>query len=190
MRAASALGLIFALAVSLAACSGPAPEAFDLSAAHPRLARSGGGALRIRQPQADRYVDGYDLLVRAPDRSLARLDGARWAEALPDLVAARLLQSFRNANGPTAFAENEGASPPYDLATDIRAFEFDAGAAEVRVAIQARLLRALDGGVAASQIFEARVGLAGADPATVAAGFDKALGDVLGGIVRWAARRF
>ena len=189
MRSARRLGLSFALAVALGACSGAPQEAFDLSPVHPRLARAGNIGLRVRTPQAAPYIDGVDLLVRAPDRSLARLGGAQWAQPLRDLVASRIVQSFQNAGGPQAFSESEASGAPFDLVTDIRTFEFDAAPSEVRVAIHARLVDARNGAVVAARLFEAVEPVASQAPATVAAAFDKALGETLSGLVRFAAAR-
>ena len=50
---------------------------------------------RITVPE---YLDGYDVVMRTSSHELRRIDGARWAERLPDAVA-RVLRTGLAANG-------------------------------------------------------------------------------------------
>jgi cholesterol transport system auxiliary component len=179
--------LFLLVAGGLAACSaGGSPRpAFDLSAATPGPQRVVKAQLRIRQPVTDVEIDSDRILVRTAANGLALLAGARWVDRLPDLLQARLTQTFQNTRGLRV--AGEGASADYDVETDVRVFELDADQKQVDIELAVKLVATNGGRVRATRIFKAREAVSSTDPATVAAAFDHELAGLMAQIVEFAA---
>ncbi len=176
-----------ALALALAGCASAPPTSFDLSAARPMLQRAPRATIRVREPTATADLDGARILVRSGDNSLSVLAGAQWADRLPLLLRSRLTQSFENAHGLKIVGEGGAANFDYDLETDVRAFELDADARDVKIDFAVKLVSLRGGRVVAARIFERRAPVASTEPGAVTAALDAALSDVMVEIVRFAA---
>ena len=138
-RTALAAGAI-ALALGFSGCASlaPAPQSFDLRAAHVK-ARPFSARIFVATPSAIPPLDGDLIVVRAPDGALSRVPGARWADSLPALVRSRLGQTFENAGLARQVAlSSEGAD--LSLAIEIRRFDIDAGTRMAQVELTARLV--------------------------------------------------
>jgi len=178
-----------AVAMLLAACAdGPAPAAFDLSAARPAPARPLLGQLRISEPIAGGDLDGERILVRTGPQEVATLAGAKWSDRLPLLVQSRLTQTFENAGLSRQVGRRATAAADYDLEIDIRTFELDAAHSRVEVDLAVKIVSA-GGRVVAAEIFTAAAPVASTGGAAVSAALDGALSSVMKRIVAFVATR-
>lgn len=185
------------LLLCLSACGGvgsllapPPSETFDLTAPS-QFATSAAqrGALIVAEPAALRILDTDRIVVRARENEVAYLGASQWADRLPRLFQARVIQGFENARRLRMVGRpGEGIDAAAVLQTEIRAFEIDAARGNVaRVEVTARLVSARNGRVIAGDIFRAEVP-GSTEPRAAAQALDRAMGEVIVRIVAWAAR--
>ena len=183
-------GLVPALTMMLTGCMSSAPVSYDLTAL--RIAdgaRSSHAQLVIAEPLAIQALDSQQILVRSDGNRLSYLSGAQWADRLPQIVQARLVQSFENSHHLSHVARpGDRIVPDYQLNSEIRAFEFDAAAGDVKVEIEGKLINDRSGRIAASQVFSAHVAQTSAAPEAVARSLDEALSTVMKQMLVWAAK--
>lgn len=185
MRMAAAVSIALLMA---AGCSSPTAPTFDLTA--PRQAVRGGGLiggqLVVAEATALQPLEAERILVRDAAGSVSYLGGAQWADRLPRLFQARLVQTFENASRIRAVARpGEGVTGDYQLNTDLRAFQLDAATGEAFVEVSAKLVATQPARITYARVFTARVPVASAAGPAVAQGLDQALSKVLLDIVRW-----
>jgi cholesterol transport system auxiliary component len=175
------------LALAAAGCAGPALTTYDLAPANSRSTRAMRGPLRIAQPVASIDLDSDRILVRGPDRTLAVLAGARWADQLPSLVQARLRATFENAGLTRGLASGGAAAANYELDLDIRSFELVVAENAVHVDMAGKIIALASGRVVAAEIFSESEPVATSDPAAVTAALNAALSRIMPRIVAFAA---
>ncbi|MBV8425629.1 MAG: membrane integrity-associated transporter subunit PqiC [Hyphomicrobiales bacterium] len=172
----------------LSGCGGgPPPVTFDLAqpetggrkALHPKR------QFVVTDPVAVQPLDSDRVLVRRPDGSLATLAHAQWSDRLPRLVQARIVQAFENAGAVGRVGIAGGAiTPDVTLDVEIRVFELDAGVGQGKIELAVKLIDAVTGRTIAARVFQAD--MAGDTEGPSAAGtLDRALGQILGEIIRW-----
>jgi cholesterol transport system auxiliary component len=186
LKAGLAAGAVV-LAAGLSGCASlaPAPQSYDLSAAHVR-ARAASATIYVAAPSAVPPLDGDLIVVRGPDGGLSRVPGARWADRLPALVQSRVAQSFENAGLVRQVAvSGEGAA--YNLALEIRRFDIDATTRVAEVVVTARLIANGGGGTVAARVFSASEPIGEISGGTAAVALGGAAAKVFGEIVSWAA---
>lgn len=178
-----------ALALVLVGCnSGPSPT-FDLSAPR-QTGRSGGTATRgqiaVSEPVALQILDGDQIIVKDAAGSVSFVNGGQWADRLPRLVQARLIQTFEN--GPRIY----GVSRPggrivadYQLNTELRAFQVNAATREAVVELSAKLVDDRTGRIRAARVFTGRAPVGLINGPGAADGLDRALSGVMLDVVRW-----
>jgi len=119
----------------------------------------------------------------APDESLP-LEGARWADSVPILVQAQLLQTFENAGYTQAVSRTPGDFPSsYELRIDIRKFHVStAGEPKAEVTFLVKLVDPA-GEVVASELLNTSAPVSGTDDRAyvdgLSAAFDKMELDLL-----------
>lgn len=118
------------------------------------------------------------------------LKGAQWADRLPRLIQARLVQAFENV-GHKAAVGRPGDRIAADrlLTLDIRAFEIDADRGVAVVSISAKLVTDSSGRVGAARVFNAQEAAGVVEGATAAQALDAALSRILIDIVGWTGGR-
>ncbi len=175
-----------ALAATLAACSGPTPTTYDLAAPRDVTAPRRSIQLVVAEPLAVQALASERIIVKDATGAVSFVGGAQWADQLPRLIQARLIQTFENARSLAAVGRpGDRVASDYQLNTDIRAFEIRPGTGEAVVEISAKLIQDQSGRVARSRIFTARVPGSASDGAAASAALDQALSTVLAEIVRW-----
>lgn len=182
--------LLLAVSLTLAGCGGGAtPTTFDLSA--PRdfgKLRGSRAALVVNEPTTVQTLDSDRVIVKDSAGALSFLGGAQWADRVPKLVQIRLIQTFENGSRIASVSRpGERIVPDYQLNTDIRAFNIDAGSGSAVVEITAKLVTDRTGHIQRAKLFTARVPAGAVDGAGAAQALDQALSQVLIQIVRWAA---
>lgn len=181
LAAAAGLGL-------LAACSsGPAPTTFDLSA--PRSAvRAGGvsGQVVVAEPVTIQTFEADRIIVKDGAGAVSFLGGAQWADRLPRLIQARLIQTFENASRLRAVSRpGDRVTADYQLNTEIRAFLIDAPAGEAVVELSVKLVDDRTGRIRAARVFSARTPVGAVDAGNAAQALDRSLSTVLLEVVRF-----
>lgn len=175
----------------LAGCSSSnAPRAFDLTAPSTFPARAGAvrGQLIVVEPKAIASLDTERIAVRAPGGAYSYLSDGAWADRLPKLLQARLIQAFENANRLRSVGRpGDRLASDWQLIADVRSFEVvTGGATEVVVELSVKLVNDRSGRILAGRVFAGRAPAGGIDAGNVSAAFNTAVQGVLGEIVIWA----
>ena len=176
------------LAALLGGCGGgAAPLTFDL-AALPSAGRpvSAGRSIAVSEPVGIQPFEADRIIVRESGGALAFLGGGQWADRLPRLIQTRLLQSLENSGRLRSVSRpGDKVVADYQLISEIRAFDVQAGTGEAVVDLSLKLVTDGTGKVTAARIFTARVPVAKVDSGNGARALDQALSIVLADVVRW-----
>jgi cholesterol transport system auxiliary component len=177
-----------ALAALAGACSSSPPTTYDLSA--PRQAARGGGGsgaqIAVAEPVAVQALEADRILVKDSSGAISTIGGAQWADRLPRLIQARLIQTFENASRIRAVSRpSDRITPDYQLTSEIRAFQIDAANSQAVVEMSVKLVNDRNGRIATARVFSARSSVAAVNPENAAKALDRALSNVLLQIVRW-----
>ena len=162
------------------------PPTYDLSAAtdFTGLTQTIPAQLVVGDVAALLVFDTQKIQTRAAAGTYAALPDAQWADTLPRLLQAKLLQSFENARQVGSVSRPiDQLTPEYRLELGIRVFE--AGPENMaQVELAARLVSD-KGAVKAAKIFAASAPGKSAEAADIVAALDRAFRQVAGEIVRW-----
>jgi len=174
----------------MAGCSSPPPPTFDLAAVPRPAAVSGRGQLVVAEPVAIAFLDAERMAVRTQGGSIAYLPGGQWADRLPKLLHARLIQSFENARRVGSVGRpGDRVVAAHQLNSEVRTFEVQEASREAVVEITARIVNDRTGRVVAAEMFAARVPVVAIDAAGAAAALDQASQKVMAEMVRWVSGR-
>jgi len=168
---------------------GPA-QSFDLTA--PRVAahvdRARTGPLAVGDPTALIMYDSQKLVIRNASGTRATMAGpVQWADTLPKLVQARIVQTLENAMSPAAVVRGiDNLTSERQLLLDIRAFEVaDSETPTATVELAAKI--AGNGNqVIDARVFAATVQASSTSANDAAAALDRAFGKVAAEIAVWA----
>ncbi|MFL5035196.1 MAG: ABC-type transport auxiliary lipoprotein family protein, partial [Microvirga sp.] len=140
----------------------------------------------VAEPAAIQTLEAERILVRDASGTVSYLPGGQWADRLPKLIQARLINTFENSSKLKAVSRpGERVSPDYMLTTEIRAFQIATPAGEAFVEVAVRLVHDRSGRIVAGKVFASRVPVAKVDAASAAQALDAALSRVLLEMVRW-----
>jgi phospholipid/cholesterol/gamma-HCH transport system substrate-binding protein len=168
--------------------SSPAPKiTYDLRAptdfAAP--AKTIKGQLAIPEPTAVVMLETQRMLF-SPAQDHPGFAEAQWADSIPKLLQARLIESFENydiTHAPVRAAD--GVQNDGQLVIDIRRFQFATeGDPAADIALSARILDK-DGKVVASRLFQQSQKLDKMEPAAAAAAFSEAFGRMAKDLIGW-----
>lgn len=190
-RRLRAIAFALAATAALAGCASPnAPRAFDIAAASSFPARAGAvrGQLLVAEPKAIASLDTDRIAVRGPGGAYSYLADGAWADRLPKLLQARIIQSFENANRLRSVGRpGDRLASDWQLLADIRSFEVAAASsAEVVVELSVKLVNDRTGRILAGRVFSARAPAGGTDAVNAARAFNEAVDGVLREIVVWS----
>lgn len=185
--------VVLAATAFVAGCSAilptPSVDTYDLAQPAPAHAAVGRTLqVLVPEPTSDRAFDTDRIVVRPSATEIAYFSGAQWADRLPRLVQSRLVASleasgrFRAAGRP-----GQGLAIDHQIVTEIRAFDYEAGAGRVVIALSVKLMDDRSGRVVAMQTFRAEEASGDAPKAAVAA-FDRAQARLMPEIVAWVAK--
>jgi len=128
-------------------------------------------------------------IMFSPANDSAEFANAQWADTIPRLLQARLIQSFENydiAHAPLRSAD--GVEVDYQLLIDIREFQVVAGSTPTAtIAFSARLLNK-QGKVVAAKVFSASQTVDRIEPAAVVAAFDAAFAATARELIAWTVQ--
>jgi cholesterol transport system auxiliary component len=190
------LATFLLVAAALTGCAalpggGPAPlDTYDLTSISTEAAGPKRGRMQIlvAEPGALKALDGENVVVRPSAGSVEFLKGAQWADRLPRVVQARLVEALQATGRLGGVGKpGEGLAIDYQVVTEIRAFEVRLdGAPRAEVVLYVKLLNDRNGVVRAARGFSASAPLGGGtgNDAYVAA-LDRAFAQVVRELVPW-----
>jgi phospholipid/cholesterol/gamma-HCH transport system substrate-binding protein len=142
--------------------------------------------IAVPDPSAPISLDNQKILP--PFASAAGFDNAQWADTVPKLVQAKVIQALENANYVRAVSRPlDALAADFQLLLDIRTFHLPpapGGAAQIEIG--AKVLGP-GGRIVAGKIFAAKAVHDGADAPSVIAAVDEAFGRTVTELVPWVA---
>jgi cholesterol transport system auxiliary component len=149
--------------------------------------------LVVEEPVASGGLNVDRIALRVSATELKYFARARWTERAPRLLQTLLVESFENSGAIIAVGRKAiGLRSDYNLKTEMREFQaeyFDAGGKpNVRVRLNAKLVKLPQRAIIASKTFEAAIESEGTDIRQVIKAFDRALGRVLRHTVEWTLK--
>ena len=166
------------------------PPVFDLAAAtsFPPSLKAIKAKIVVPDPTAILAFDTQNILVRSADGVFSNVENAKWADNLPKLMQARILQSFENAHQLAAVDrpgdQSEGV---FRLELGIRNFQITPQPTPTAVVEFSARLVSDKGDVVDARIFNAAVEAKSELPAGVVAAFNAAFSKTAKDLVNWAA---
>jgi phospholipid/cholesterol/gamma-HCH transport system substrate-binding protein len=148
------------------------------------------GQLAIPEPTAVAMLETQRMLF-SPVKDYPNFEGFLWADSIPKLLQARLIDSFENydmAHAPLRAADVVQAD--YQLLVDVRRFRIATEtepAAEI--GLSARLIDK-NGKVVAARLFETSQKLDRIEPQAAVDAFDKAFGRIAMDVIGWTVAAF
>jgi len=197
MRVRARLGAFLLAGLALPGCAmlpggGPAPlDTYDLSTSRIEAEgpRRGRTQVLVAEPGALKVLDGENVVVRPSPGSVEFLKGAQWADRLPRVVQARLVEALQATGRLGGVGKpGEGLAIDYQIVTEIRAFEVRLdGAPRAEVTLYVKLLNDRNGVVRAARGFTATAPLSSAAAGNDAyiAALDRAFAQATRDLVSW-----
>ena len=191
LRALVAAASVFALASCALITPKEAPrETFDISAPTSFRGVRGGSRAQIlvKTPTALKSLDSDRIVVKPAPTVVTYLAGAQWADTVPRLIQAKLVEAFENSGATRATAKpGDGLVIDYQLVSDVRRFEVADGVATIELSI--KLLSDRSGMVRETRIFKASSGAASDQPQDIVNAFETAFDEMARDVVVWIVRR-
>lgn len=170
----------------------PGPAIYDLAAASgfPPAEKTIKAQVAVPDPNAIILFDSQKILIRAADGTYTSVANAQWADNLPKLVQARIVQSFENAHQLGEVSRPlEQLNAEYRLELGIRGFYLvPTPSPNAVVEITARLLSD-KGAVEDARIFSASAEAKSTEAKDATAALNQAFGDVAKQIVAWTVEK-
>jgi phospholipid/cholesterol/gamma-HCH transport system substrate-binding protein len=165
------------------------PETFDLVAPSdfPQI-KEISAQMTVPDVNATLVYDTQRMLVRTPDGKYSNIEGAEWADNLPKLIQAKVVQSFENAKQLQSVSRPiDDLEPEYRLELSIRNFQIVPGQTpSALVEIAARIVND-KGEVKGARIFKVTEPVQAMQADQAAAALNKAFGRVAQELVAWTA---
>ena len=165
---------------------------YDLRAppASPTPGKTLSGQLAIPEPTAVAMLETQRMLF-SPVKDYPDFDGFLWADSIPKLVQARLIDSFENydiAHAPLRTADTGQAD--YQLLVDVRRFRIATEAEPTaEIALSARLVDK-NGKIITARLFEASQKLDRLEPQAAVDAVNKAFGQIAMDMIGWTVMAF
>ena len=148
------------------------------------------GQLAIPEPTAVAMLETQRMLF-SPVKDYPDFDGFLWADSIPKLLQARLIDSFENydiAHAPLRSADTGQAD--YQLLIDVRRFRIATEAEPAaEIGLSARLVDK-NGKIIAARLFEASQKLDRLEPQAAVDAFNKAFGQIATDMIGWTVMAF
>jgi cholesterol transport system auxiliary component len=184
------MGLLLA-ALLLSSCgTGPAPDTYDLTALTGEIsAPRRNKQVLVTEPTAVKALNSDQIVVRIGGAEIQYLAKAQWADRLPKLVQARLVEALEGTGKLSGVGTpGQGLAIDDQIVSDIRTFEIATnGSSTARVEISVKLLNDRNGTVRAQKTFSAQAPAGSGNPSFIKA-LDVAFGAVTEEIVAWVLR--
>ncbi|MBP7242752.1 ABC-type transport auxiliary lipoprotein family protein [Amaricoccus sp.] len=144
----------------------------------------------VELPTASGAIATDRILVKPTPLQAAYLPAARWVDPVPAMVQTLLVQSLQSSGAFRLVGRAPlGLFPDNTVLTEIRAFQAEPDGEDyrVRIALTLTLIRESDGAIIAGRNIDRTAVSPTADPLSVAAAFDAAMGSALREAVAWIA---
>jgi len=153
-----------------------------------------GWTLAVQLPEATAGLDRERIAITRPPSGLDYYADAAWADRLPVLAEAALIEAFEGSGRISAVArDSDGARSDYILVTDLRDFaaHYDAGegAPLAVVRLGARVVNARTRAIAGSMVANKEVRASANSVVATVAALTTAYGAVLADLVPWVLDR-
>ena len=193
LKRSASLGV--ALALFLSGCAlfgGSKPlDTYDLStpASVATARRARHLQILVAEPSAIKSFDSQNIVIKPSPGVIEYLKGAQWADRLPRVVQARLIEALQKSGRFAGVGKpGEGLAIDYQVIADIRAFDVVAsGNAHAEVSLFVRLLNDRNGVVKAQKLFTADAPVAGTGNGEMIKALDRAFDSAASDIVIWSA---
>lgn len=194
LKRSASLGVV-SLALFLSGCAlfgGSKPlDTYDLSApsSAPAASRSHHLQILVAEPSAIKSFDSQNIVIKPSPGVIEYLKGAQWADRLPKVVQARLIETLQKSGRFAGVGKpGEGLAIDYQVIADIRAFDVVAsGNAHAEVSLFVRLLNDRNGQVRTQKLFTADAPVIGTGNAALVKALDRAFDNAASDIVSWSA---
>jgi phospholipid/cholesterol/gamma-HCH transport system substrate-binding protein len=143
----------------------------------------------LPEPSTILLYDTQRILMMPPGLDNSAFANVQWADTIPKLLHARLIQTFENQDPVHApLPSIEGGEADYQLLIDIRAFQVVAGPTpSVEISLFARLL-GKNGQTVTARLFEEKKAFNSLDAPSAVEAFNAAFAIVALNIVDWTTR--
>jgi phospholipid/cholesterol/gamma-HCH transport system substrate-binding protein len=143
------------------------------------------GQLAIPEPTAVVMLETQRMLF-SPAKDYPGFAGAQWADSIPKLLQARLIESFENYDiGHSPLRSADGAQVDDQLVIDVRQFQITTDTEPTAdIALSAKILDK-DGKVVASRLFQQSQKLDKPEPTAAAVAFSDAFGRIAKDVIAW-----
>jgi phospholipid/cholesterol/gamma-HCH transport system substrate-binding protein len=167
------------------------PATYDLAAAtaFPTFEKPIAGPLAVPDPSATIVFDTQKILIRNADGTFGNVENGQWADNLPKLMQAKILQSFENAN------QLREVSRPYDqleaqnrLEITIRSFQIALDPSPTAVVEFSARILGDKGGVADARLFKVTVPAKSTKAADAVAALNDAFAKAATDLVVWTVQ--
>ena len=145
-------------------------------------------SLRVTKPQTSEFLDSPRIAVVPEGNLISSYANARWTDPAPVLVRNRLLDGFQRDGRVTLLSTDDtNVQADYELGGQLQAFQsqYQGGAVEVVMRLDARLVRGRDQRIIASRRFEIRQPVNDTKVPAVVAGFGLAGDQLNKQVVDW-----
>ncbi len=194
-------GLRFAAACSLsvvmAGCavlmpSSP-PSTYDLIVPQNlQKAQQSRAILVVAEPIAIQAINSERIVARTSSGQVTYIPDAQWADRLPALLQARIVQTLENSGRLVSVGRpGERLAAQNVLMTEIRAFEITdrGGASFARIELSAKIVRDASGHILTAKVFTAEIPVSDVNGGAASQGLNRALADVLTQLSQWIHAR-
>lgn len=152
----------------------------------PRRSRA---QILVNEPLALKSLDGQNIVIKPAAGSIEFLSGAQWADRLPRVMQARLVEAFQQSGRIGGVGRpGEGLAIDYQIQVEIRSFDVRLdGGDRANVELYVKLLNDRNGVVRRERVFASTVPVAGTGNAAYVAALDNAFARAAAEIVDWTA---
>ena len=169
---------------------GPAPlDTYDLTirSVETRSPARSRTQVLVAEPTALKVLDGENVVVRPAAGSIEFLSGAQWADRLPRIVQARLVEALQSTGRLGGVGKpGEGLAIDYQVVTEIRAFEIRLdGAPRADVELYVKVLNDRNGVVRTARGLRTSSPVSGSGNSAYIAALDRAFTQAAGEVVPW-----
>ena len=149
-------------------------------------------SLRVTKPQTSEFLDSPRIAVVPEGDLISSYANARWTDPAPVLVRNRLLDGFQRDGRVTLLSTDDtNVQADYELGGQLQAFQsqYQGGAVEVVMRLDARLVRGRDQRIIASRRFEIRQPVNDTKVPAVVTGFGLAGDQLNRQVVEWVVQQ-
>lgn len=192
------IGLGIILVAALSACNiFPEPVPQDIYRLPPSRVAAGEGeqktvSLRLHRPSANELLSTTRIVVVPQGNRLNVYPNARWSSPAPVLWRDHLLEAFGNDGRITRLSSGrEQLQSDVELGGQLRAFqvEYAAGAPQVSIRLDVRLVESNGKRIIASRRFAVREAVQGEQLPAIVDAFGRASDALAGELIEWTSQQ-